>query len=76
MAIHYQCRHCGTKLGTISEWTADEKTLGFHMLDEEERENMIRYDNRGDIHVDTICEDCEKTLSDHPDYHQYESFLQ
>ncbi|WP_096441136.1 anti-sigma-F factor Fin family protein [Alteribacter populi] len=76
MAIHYQCRHCRTKLGSLSDRAADSEQLGFHSLTEDEQHKMIRYDTKGDIHVDVICEDCEQTLAENPDYHQYESFLQ
>ncbi|WP_026688690.1 anti-sigma-F factor Fin family protein [Alteribacter aurantiacus] len=74
MAIHYECRHCRTKLGSINH--SDEERLGFHLLNEEERETMINYDDRGETHVKAICEECEKALTENPDYHQFESFLQ
>ncbi|PYZ95429.1 peptide ABC transporter permease [Alteribacter lacisalsi] len=75
MAIHYQCRHCQQRLGSISERVADTEQLGFDKLTEDERNDMIECDSRGDLHVTTICENCEQTLADHPDYHEYESFL-
>ncbi|UCZ53311.1 anti-sigma-F factor Fin family protein [Bacillus shivajii] len=75
MAIHYYCRHCSQKVGTLSDWSADEEQLGFQQLTDEERKEMIEYDSKGHIQVKTICEDCEDTLRTNPDYHAYDSFL-
>ncbi|TMW69955.1 anti-sigma-F factor Fin family protein [Alteribacter natronophilus] len=75
MAIHYQCRHCQQRIGSIHGQDADTDKLGFDSLTDEEQAEMIEYDSRGDLHVTTICENCEQTLADHPDYHEYESFL-
>ncbi|SDZ66424.1 Protein of unknown function [Evansella caseinilytica] len=75
MAIHYYCRHCRKSVGKLSDWEADEERLGFHQLTSEERKDMIAFDSHGHRLVKVICEDCEKTLREHPDYHSLESFL-
>ncbi|MBU8908432.1 anti-sigma-F factor Fin family protein [Desertibacillus haloalkaliphilus] len=75
MAIHYRCRHCGVGMGSFNE-QLDSQQLGFHHLNEHERQEMIRYDNNGDVNVDVICEDCQEALERNPDYHQLETFIQ
>ncbi|MCA1032834.1 anti-sigma-F factor Fin family protein [Bacillus timonensis] len=76
MALQYYCRHCGTKVGSIDQVSLHSETLGFHQLSESERQQMISYEQNGDIHVKTICEDCQEALERNPDYHQYETFIQ
>ncbi|MBU9721996.1 MULTISPECIES: anti-sigma-F factor Fin family protein [Bacillaceae] len=75
MAIHYYCKHCRNSVGKISDYEADDHQLGFNQLSEEERQEMIEYDSQGHLQVKVICEECENTLRDNPDYHVYESFL-
>lgn len=79
MAIHYYCRHCNVNVGSL-ENTAGQpistNQLGFDHLTGEERQEMISYDSKGDVHVKTICEDCQEALDRNPDFHQYESFIQ
>ena len=41
MAIHYHCRHCGVKLGTLEHNSIESERLGFHKLNDEERHDMI-----------------------------------
>ncbi|ANB59004.1 hypothetical protein GFC29_2807 [Anoxybacillus sp. B7M1] len=76
MALHYYCRHCGVKIGTISQVPIYSEQLGFHHLTEEERLDMISYLPNGEIHVKTICEDCYEALERNPELHQCEKFIQ
>ncbi|RFU62646.1 anti-sigma-F factor Fin family protein [Peribacillus glennii] len=76
MALHYYCRHCSTKLGTIREQKLDTEQLGFHQLTNEERQDMISYDSAGDIHVKAICEDCQESFLRNPDLHQHDFIIQ
>ncbi|MFS0821037.1 anti-sigma-F factor Fin family protein [Bacillus sp. 1P02SD] len=76
MALHYHCRHCGVKVGSIDSLSLHSESLGFHQLTDQERQEMISYQSNGDIHVKTICEDCQEALQRNPDFHQYESFIQ
>ncbi|WP_096203247.1 anti-sigma-F factor Fin family protein [Bacillus sp. FJAT-45350] len=76
MAINYHCRHCGLEMGTLEATGLSSDSLGFHHLDEQERQEMIRYDNEGNVHVNVICEDCEEALNRNPDYHQFHTFIQ
>jgi hypothetical protein len=76
MALHYYCRHCGIKIGTIDAVSLRSEQLGFHRLTEKERLEMIDYLPNGDIYVKTICEDCQEALDRNPDFHQCEKFIQ
>lgn len=75
MALKYFCRHCGIGLGTIEESYVDSEKLGLHKLTEEERMEMISYDESGDIHIKTICEDCHESLVKNPDFYQNEYLI-
>ncbi|WP_246946033.1 anti-sigma-F factor Fin [Bacillus pinisoli] len=75
MSIHYKCRHCGVSVGKIDTMSVDSQALGFHQLDDQDRMNMISYQNDGDIHVKTICEDCHEALERNPQFHEAETFI-
>ncbi|MCP3742317.1 anti-sigma-F factor Fin family protein [Rossellomorea sp. BNER] len=70
MAIHYKCRHCGTNVGTLSQTSVHSEQIGLHKLTDEDRLEMISYDQNGDIRIKTICEDCHEALNRNPDFHQ------
>ncbi|AZV40801.1 MULTISPECIES: anti-sigma-F factor Fin family protein [Peribacillus] len=70
MALHYHCRHCGIKLGTIEEQQIQAAQLGFNQLSDEERQEMIVYDSSGNIQVKSICEDCYESLQRNPELYQ------
>lgn len=75
VAIHYHCRHCGVKIGTLDREIAYSESLGFHKLTQKERHDMINYEETGDIQVKAICEDCQEMLDRNPDYHQYDYLI-
>ncbi|GAE31749.1 anti-sigma-F factor Fin family protein [Halalkalibacter sp. AB-rgal2] len=75
MAIHYQCRHCHAKVGTI-EHSIHANVLGFDMLTSTERTEMVSYLENGDIHVKVICEDCHEALIRNPDLHEVDIVVQ
>lgn len=75
MAIHYQCRHCKTKLGEIKH-QVDSGSLGFDQLTSEERTDMVTYHSSGDIQVDAICEDCHEALMRNPNLYELDNVIQ
>ncbi|MCM3768420.1 MULTISPECIES: anti-sigma-F factor Fin family protein [Bacillaceae] len=75
MAIHYHCRHCGTKIGSIEEASIHAEALGLHKLSDQERQDMVSYETTGDINIKAICEDCQEALERNPDYHQYDFLI-
>lgn len=76
MAIHYHCRHCGVKIGTIHKTSISSESLGLDKLTEQERLEMIMYDPFGDIYITSICEDCQEAFERNPDYHQFGFLIQ
>ncbi|MDP4161519.1 MAG: anti-sigma-F factor Fin family protein [Bacillota bacterium] len=75
MAIHYHCRHCGMNMGSIDRISIHSEAIGLHKLSETERQEMVSFDPAGEIHVTSICEDCQETLDRNPDYHQYDFLI-
>lgn len=75
MPIHYYCRHCTAKMGTIEEESLFTEQLGIHTLTNEERDEMVSYGADGDIHIQAICEDCQEAFEKNPDLHQYDYLI-
>lgn len=75
MAIHYHCRHCGVNIGKLDQMSIHTEKLGLQALTDEERQEMVSYDQSGDIHITSICEDCQESLERNPDYHQYDFLI-
>lgn len=76
MSIIYTCRHCGQQVGKLNQKIVDTTVLGFNQLTVEEKQYMIHYKDNGDIQIKTICESCENTLGEHPQYHELDFFIQ
>ena len=76
MSIIYLCRHCNSVIGTLQQDQISLTALGLDSLTETERKKMIHYEENGDIHIRLICEGCEQTLSQHPNYYELDYFLQ
>jgi hypothetical protein len=75
MTIHYHCRHCGVNVGSLQQASVQSEKLGINKLTEEERLNMVNYQDNGDIHIKTICEDCQESLERNPDYHSLDYII-
>ncbi|MCO4852306.1 anti-sigma-F factor Fin [Bacillus vallismortis] len=76
MALHYYCRHCGVKVGSLESSMVSTDSLGFQHLTNEERNDMISYKENGDVHISTICEDCQEAFDRNPHYHEHHTFIQ
>lgn len=76
MAIHYRCRHCGVDVGKLENNQYDAARLGFNHLNQDEKTDMLSYDSSGNMHVKTVCEDCQEALERNPDFHQHQTFIQ
>ncbi len=75
MTIHYNCRHCGVNVGSLQQTSVQSEKLGINKLTEEERLSMVNYQDNGDIHIKTICEDCQESLERNPDYHSLDYII-
>jgi len=76
LSIVYNCRHCGLEIGRLDNQMIDTSLLGFNQLSAEEKQEMIQYRDNGDILVRTICESCQETLGENPQYHELDFFIQ
>jgi hypothetical protein len=76
MAVIYHCRHCGNTIGTIDQSYVNLEQLGLHQLSNEERMEMVSYDNKGNLNIKAICEHCEEALNRNPAYHEMDTFIQ
>lgn len=76
LSIVYTCRHCGHIIGRLEEQVYSTSTLGIDCLTEQERVKMIEHKENGDVHIKAICENCETSLTEHPDYYELEYFIQ
>lgn len=74
MNTHYYCRHCGYQVGSIEKEEAQGFIIG--QLTEEEKLEMLHFDEDGNIYIKTICEPCQQALEHNPHYHEYDMFLQ
>lgn len=75
MLVHYYCRHCSARIGTVEGSSLSEEQLGIHSLSETEKQEMVSYGMNGDIHIQAICEDCHSAFEKNPDLHQYDHFI-
>ncbi|WP_100332738.1 anti-sigma-F factor Fin family protein [Bacillus xiapuensis] len=75
MPIHYICRHCRTTVGSLNQSVISAKQLGIHALTDQERTDMVHYDQDGSITITTICEDCQELLERNPEFHQYDYLI-
>ncbi|GGK01116.1 anti-sigma-F factor Fin [Lentibacillus kapialis] len=76
MAIVYECRHCGQRIGKLDQQMVDTSMLGLDQLSSEEKRDMISYEANGDIKIKSICESCEESLGSIPQYHELDYFIQ
>ncbi|UFU01525.1 anti-sigma-F factor Fin family protein (plasmid) [Radiobacillus kanasensis] len=76
MSLIYTCNHCGNNVGELHQKVVDTQSLGWHELSEQEKREMIQYQDNGDIHVKTICENCQESLDHNPHYHELDYFIQ
>lgn len=76
MSIIYNCRHCGHVIGEIRQRVVDTTILGWDKLSAEEKQEMIQYQDNGDIHIHAICDNCKESLGSHPEYHELDYFIQ
>ncbi len=76
MPIVYTCRHCGQKIGELNESAIDASVLGWDQLSAGDQQEMIHIKQNGDVHIQAICEECETSLTQHPEYHELDHFIQ
>lgn len=75
LSIVYKCRHCGHTIGKLEQQIVSTSMLGWDNLSSQDKQRMIQYKENGDVHIQAICENCEDSLRQHPDYYELEYFL-
>lgn len=75
MPVRYRCRHCETEIGTLP-FDADETIRKLHQFEVGEVDDYVEKDERGHTTVHCICEHCEDSLRQFPDYLALKKWLQ
>jgi len=76
MSLVYTCRHCGHVIGKLEQEKSSISRLGLDQLSAKDKQEMISYQSNGDIHIKSICESCQETLGNNPQYHELDFFIQ
>lgn len=74
MKLQYICRYCKSPLGEIESTGLTEQQLGFDLLTEEERKDIITSNINGIQQVQIVCETCQQTLEKNPELHLLPQF--
>ena len=62
MKIHYHCEQCGQSIDSI-DVQLDEAKLGFDVLTDEERSQLLYHDPlTNSMYVQSICDDCIESM--------------
>ena len=75
MPVRYRCRHCETEIGRLP-FDAEETIRKLHQFEVGEVDDYIEKNERGETIVHSICEHCEDSLRQFPDYHALKNWLQ
>ena len=74
--ITYRCNHCQTEIGSIPFASVEETIRDLQRTDELQKERFVHATHQGGIEVRCICETCESSLREFPDYYTVEKWLQ
>ncbi|OEC02333.1 hypothetical protein GY31_08005 [Lysinibacillus sphaericus] len=75
MAIRYRCRHCEVEIGTLP-FDADDTIRKLHIFELGEADDYVEKNQQGETTVHCICEQCEDSLRQYPDYHALNKWIQ
>ncbi len=75
MTIRYRCRHCETEMGTLP-FDGEETVRKLHQFEIGEVDDYIEKTKEGDTIVHSICEHCEDSLRQFPNYYALKQWLQ
>lgn len=75
MTIRYRCRHCETEMGTLP-FDGEETVRKLHQFEIGEVDDYIEKNKEGDTIVHSICEHCEDSLRQFPNYYALKQWLQ
>jgi len=75
MTIRVKCRHCKTEMGHLTDRSALDHGR-VQQMREEFAEEFITQDEKGTLNVTSICEHCENTLRENPNYYAMQNWIQ
>lgn len=75
MTVSYRCRHCKAVLGTLP-FETEETIHKLHQFEIGEIEEFIERQPNGETTVHTICEQCEASMRQFPNYYALRNWLQ
>ena len=75
MAIRVKCRHCKMEMGHVMDHSALQDGR-VQQMREEFAEEFISQDEKGTLTVTSICEHCENSLRENPDYYAMQNWIQ
>ena len=75
MSDRYRCRHCEVEIGTLP-FDADDTIRKLHIFELGEADDYVEKDQHGQTTVHCICEQCEDSLKQYPDYHALNKWIQ
>ena len=77
MPIRYRCRHCNTEIGVLPFDSDEPETIRkLHLFEIGEIDDYIEKNERGEMTVQSICEHCQESLRQFPDYYALKKWLQ
>ena len=75
MPIRYRCRHCKVEMGSLP-FDAEKTIHKLHLFEIGEMDDFVEKNARGETIVHSICEHCEQSLRQFPDYYALKKWLQ
>ncbi|WP_019415344.1 anti-sigma-F factor Fin [Paenisporosarcina sp. TG20] len=75
MSIRVKCRHCKKEMGHLTGQSVLQHGR-VKQMKEEFSEEFITENEEGILTVNSICEHCEKSLLDNPDYYAMQKWIQ
>lgn len=75
MAILIKCRHCEESIGTVDDPIKVYETMKQNGFTQEEMNEMIHYDETGQVELQLICEHCEELLAQNPNLFENDNFI-
>lgn len=75
LSIIYTCRHCKHTIGRLQHKVITTSMLGLDQLTIDDKKRMVHYHPNGELHIYVICDSCEESLSQHPNYHELDFFI-
>lgn len=64
MKILYYCHNCGDFIDELSVDQVDDQKLGFDLLTEDEKQDIIKWSKSGNmLYVGSVCDNCYQEIT-------------